>query len=63
MDDKKKLREEELDQVAGGQDAEIMYAYMCSEKKGGCGVTFAAIIPNCPCPNCKTGKYLIDLGA
>ncbi len=63
MDDKMKLTDEELGQIAGGQDAQIMYAYRCSKEKGGCGLTFAALIPDTPCPHCETTLYLIDLGA
>ncbi len=55
------LTDDELDKVAGGQDAEIMYVYECSEKMGGCGLTFCSIIPGTPCPECKTTIYLIDL--
>ena len=55
------LNDDELDQVAGGQDAQIMYAYECSKEMGGCGLTFCAIIPGTPCPKCETGIYLIDL--
>ncbi len=63
MANMRKLSEKELDLVAGGEDAETMYTYRCSEDKGGCGITFAAIKAGTPCPHCKTTEYLIDLGA
>ena len=60
-EEKKILSDDELDKVAGGQDAQTMYAYRCSKEMGGCGLTFGAIIPGTPCPKCETTIYLIDL--
>ena len=59
MEVRKKLTEEELAKVSGGQDAQTMYTYKCIA----CDVTYAAIIPNTPCPKCKSSEHLIDLGA
>ena len=59
--DIKKLKGDELDKVAGGNNVQLMYAYECSKEIGGCGITFCAIIPGTECPNCKTKDYLIDL--
>ncbi|MCR5789377.1 MAG: hypothetical protein K6G83_05750 [Lachnospiraceae bacterium] len=53
------LTDEELDQVAGGDDAQPMYAYKCTA----CDVTYAAIIAGTECPKCKTTEHVIDLAA
>ncbi len=52
------LTDEELDQVAGGDDAHTMYAYRCEA----CNVTYGAIMPFTPCPICESTEHLIDLG-
>ncbi len=58
MDDKRKLDDNELDQVTGGagepvdDGVSVLYAYTCTK----CGNTYAVLIPpldECPNKNCN----------
>ncbi len=58
MDDKKILTEEELDQVAGGQNEGMFCMYKCiNEYPTGSGKQclkyFISNYPDGPCPECK----------